>query len=73
MSRPAWGAAPIKCGNRKCSWTGTERELITHPDDAGKFCRRNVCPLCHCDSYTFPRRKRTATYRLITEVTEVAS
>lgn len=69
MSRPKWGTAPIKCGNRKCDWTGTERDLIHHPDDAGKFSVRNVCPKCHCDSYTFPRRKRTATHRLVAEIT----
>lgn len=49
--------------------TGTERDLIHHPEDAGKFSVRNVCPKCHCDSYTFPRRKRTATHRLVTETT----
>lgn len=67
MSRPAWGTAPIKCGNRKCDWTGTERDLIHHPDDAGKFSVRNVCPKCHADSYTFTRRKRVASCQLVTE------
>lgn len=57
-TRPAWGTAPIKCGNHKCDWTGTERDLIHHPEDEGKFCVRSVCPKCHCDDYTFPRRKR---------------
>ena len=58
MTRPQWGAAPIKCGNRKCKWSGTERDLILHPEDAGKFCARNVCPKCHCDSYYFVKPEK---------------
>lgn len=68
MSRPAWGTAPIKCGNSKCDWTGTERDLITHPDDVGKFSQRSVCPKCRCDNYTFPRRKGISRHSLVTEV-----
>lgn len=71
MSRPAWGTAPIKCGNRKCDWTGTEHDLITHPEDTGKFRQRKVCPRCSCDNYTFPRRKRAATHRVVVEVTPI--
>lgn len=66
MSRPAFGTAPIKCGRRSCDWTGTELDLIPHPEDAGKSEVRSVCPKCHCDSYTFPRRKRIHSAQLVT-------
>ena len=71
MSRPPYGTSPIKCGNSKCDWTGKETDLIHHPDDAGKFSMRNVCPNCHCDEYTYPRRKRVHSVRLVTETTNL--
>ena len=71
--RPAWGEAPIKCGNRKCDWKGTERDLVPHPDDAGKFSVRKVCPKCLCDSYTFPLRKRVISASLVTETAVIVA
>jgi hypothetical protein len=67
--KPAWGTAPIKCGNRKCDWAGTEKDFIHHPADAGKFSVRKVCPVCYCDRYTFTRRKRVISAQLVTEIT----
>lgn len=69
MSYPEYGKSPIRCGNRKCDWTGTERDLIDHPDDAGKFAVRSVCPTCQCESYRFIRRKRVTEVGATSKVT----
>ena len=65
--RSAWGTAPIKCAKTGCGWAGTERDLIFHPEDAGKFSVRHVCPKCHGEHYIFPRRKRSGYASLVTE------
>lgn len=68
MSRPAFGTSPIRCARRGCDWKGKEGDRIVHPDDAGKFAQRLVCPACHHTDYTFPRRKRVVVARLEREV-----
>ncbi len=57
MSYPPFGTRDIKCAKRGCGWIGKETDRIVHPDDAGKFAVRKVCPKCHCDSYSFLRGK----------------
>lgn len=51
MSRPGWGAAPIRCGQTKCKWRGYETDLIQVPHKKFNFATQSVCPLCGCDSY----------------------
>ena len=59
MSYPAWGTAPIKCGKRKCDWTGKETDLKEVPFSGFKDCTKNVCPKCGCDSYEFVKVKES--------------
>lgn len=57
MAYAAYGVAPIKCGKRKCTWTGleTDRKQVPHPKFADAMV--TVCPLCGCDSYEFIKVK----------------
>ena len=45
-NRPAWGTAPIRCGDARCKWRGFEGDLK-------ESCSIKVCPTCGCDSYMF--------------------
>jgi hypothetical protein len=54
---PEYGTAPIKCGKRKCKWTGTELELKSTPHPTQNNVHQKVCPLCGNDSYLFTKTK----------------
>ena len=54
---PAYGTAPIKCGSRKCNWTGTEHGLASVPHKKFKNATQSVCPKCGCASYYFIEAK----------------
>jgi len=69
MSRPAWGAAPIRCGKMKCKWRGYETELVPVPHKRikGLGLTANVCPTCGCDSYMHMTAKEIAAWKRQTE------
>ena len=50
---PAFGTALIKCGKRKCKWTGLETDLLPVAHKTMTNTKQNVCPLCGCDGYYF--------------------
>lgn len=52
MSYPKFGTHPIKCGARKCSWTGYETDM--GKDAQGK----STCPACGKDSYYFQSERQ---------------
>ncbi|MER2492356.1 hypothetical protein [Catenovulum sediminis] len=42
----------IECSNKRCKWTGKEKELLRVPSkDFPDFAFDNKCPKCQCDSY----------------------
>lgn len=54
MSRPTYGAAPIRCGKRKCTWRGYETEMVGVPSKKfGAGVTENVCPVCGGRGYYF--------------------
>lgn len=61
MPYPEWNTVPIKCGSRKCGWTGMEGDLLNIPDpkhSQGTLkVTTNVCPKCGGDKYSFIKRK----------------
>lgn len=59
MSYPEWNTAPIKCGSRKCKWTGKEGDLkgVRDPDPNPLGTTTNSCPSCGCKTYTFIKPK----------------
>lgn len=51
---PEYGTHPIKCGKRKCNWTGLETELKQVPHKTlGLNATQSTCPQCGCDNYSF--------------------
>ena len=55
MPYPKWNTVPIKCGNRKCKWTGMEADLkqVPEPDPNPLRVTNSVCPECGGKSYRF--------------------
>ena len=50
--RPAWGAAPIRCGKMKCKWRGYETDLVeVQSKKFGPGVTQKICPTCGCDNY----------------------
>ena len=60
MSYPKWNTHPIKCGSRKCDWTGMEGDLGSVPDPSSGILKvsQNVCPKCGSNSYSFAKIKK---------------
>ena len=68
MDRPAWGAAPIRCGKMKCKWRGLETDLVSITHRKIYNATQSVCPTCGCDSYMFMTEKEIAAWKRKTEV-----
>lgn len=60
MPYPKWNTSPIKCGSRKCKWTGMEGDLksVRDPEPNPLGCSKNVCPSCGCESYSYIKPKK---------------
>jgi hypothetical protein len=65
MSRPAWGAAPIRCGKMKCKWRGYETDLASVPHPKFANATQSVCPTCGCESYMHMTEKETAAWKRV--------